>query len=104
MQLKFFSEKFQGLRYISPTKDTVVFTRIASANLNSKNINEYAGKYYSTEAEAKYVIAVKEGKLYLHQGLSVDRLLTPTYKDGFLAGGTICTLREIRKTGFRICV
>jgi CubicO group peptidase (beta-lactamase class C family) len=91
VRLEFFTEKFKGLRYIPPTKDTVIFKLIDTLALNSNNIDEYAGEYYSAEAEAKYIVTVKDGKLHLRQGLSVDKLLTPTYKDGFVAEGN-CSL------------
>jgi len=78
----------KGFLVINNVKDSVYFTKIDSARLDEKTLQEYTGEYYSEEAEAKFYVLVKNGKLVLLQKPKTEFLLTPTYKDGFegLAG------------------
>jgi hypothetical protein len=46
-------------------------------------LSEYAGEYYSDEAEAKLYVAIKNGKLVLQQKPRTEIQLSSTYKDGF---------------------
>ena len=46
-------------------------------------MNEYTGEYYSDEAEAKFYVIIKNGKLVIQQKPKAEFQLTPTYKDGF---------------------
>ena len=46
-------------------------------------MNEYTGEYYSDEAEAKFFVSVKNGRLIMLQKPKTEFQLTPTYKDGF---------------------
>ncbi len=70
------------LLFISPM-DTVDFVAVDSAKLDEKTLNEYAGEYYSEEAEARFYILIRDGKLIAHRDPTSDYPLTPTYKDGF---------------------
>jgi CubicO group peptidase (beta-lactamase class C family) len=63
--------------------DTIYFNAVDSAKLDEKSIQEYVGEYYSDEAEARYYILAKDGKLIAHRDPKSDYELTPTYKDGF---------------------
>ena len=63
--------------------DTIYFNAVDSARLDEKSLNEYAGEYYSEEAEARFYILVKDGKLIAHREPKTDYVLTPTYRDGF---------------------
>ncbi|MBC7934942.1 MAG: beta-lactamase family protein [Rhizobacter sp.] len=73
----------EGLLVINTVKDSVYFTKIDSAKLDEKTMQEYTGEYYSEEAEGKFQVLVKNGKLVLLQKPKTEIQLTPTYKDGF---------------------
>lgn len=68
--------------FITPV-DTTHFTAVDSAKLDEKTMNDYVGDYYSDEAEAKFSIRLKDGKLIAHREPKTDIVLSPTYKDGF---------------------
>lgn len=73
----------KGFLVINTVKDSIYFTKIDSAKLDEKTMQEYTGEYYSEEAEAKFHVLVKNGKLILLQKPKTEFQLTPTYKDGF---------------------
>jgi hypothetical protein len=70
---------------IFPTSK-VYYTATDSMTLDEKTMNEYAGEYYSEEAEVKYYVRIKDGKLIAHRDPITDIPFSPTYKDGFTAG------------------
>ncbi|HEV8273324.1 MAG TPA: serine hydrolase domain-containing protein, partial [Chitinophagaceae bacterium] len=73
----------KGFLFINGAKDSIYFTAVDSAKLDEKTMNEYTGEYYSDEAEAKFYVQVKNGKLAMLQKPKTEFQLTPTYKDGF---------------------
>ena len=73
----------KGFLFIGSTKDSIYFTAVDSAKLDEKAMNEYTGEYYSDEAEAKFYVSAKNGKLIMLQKPKTEFQLTPTYKDGF---------------------
>lgn len=84
-----------GFLLINGNKDSVYFSAVDSASLDNKAMNEYTGEYYSPEAEARYFVIIKDGKIILHQKPARDIQLRPTYKDGFEAGiGTVYFERD----------
>jgi hypothetical protein len=61
-------------------------------------MNEYTGEYYSDEAEARFYVQVKSGKLVLIQKPKTEFQLNPTYKDAFeTPPGTVYFEREKKK-------
>ena len=46
-------------------------------------MNEYVGEYYSEEAEARFFVTAKNGKLLIQQKPKTEFQLSPTYRDGF---------------------
>ena len=82
--------------FISPV-DTVYFDAVDSANLDEKSMKDYLGAYFSEEAEAKYFIRIKDGKLIAHLDPKTDYPLTPLYKDGFSAPGTTVFFERDKK-------
>ncbi|HVE61181.1 MAG TPA: serine hydrolase domain-containing protein [Chitinophagaceae bacterium] len=88
-----FSDKPRGFQLISAS-DTFNFVGVDSAQITDKNINDYAGIYYSEETESKTKLLVKDGKVMVEQrGNQVA--LTPVYKDGFsFPGGDIYFMRD----------
>jgi hypothetical protein len=73
----------KGFLFIGSEKDSIYFTAVDPAKLDEKAVNEYTGEYYSEEAEARFYISVKNGKLVMLQKPKTEFQLTPTYKDGF---------------------
>jgi len=73
----------KGFLFIGSAKDSISFTAVDSAKLDEKAMNEYTGEYYSDEAEAKFYVSVKNGRLLMLQKPKTEFQLTPTYKDGF---------------------
>ena len=61
-------------------------------------MKEYAGEYYSDEAEAKFYVIIKNGKLIIQQKPKAEFQLTPTYKDGFdTPAGIVYFERQMNK-------
>lgn len=73
----------KGFLFINALKDSIYFTAVDSAKLDEKAMKEYAGEYYSDEAEAKFYVIIKNGRLFIQQRPKAEFQLTPTYKDGF---------------------
>lgn len=95
-----------GLLFINGAKDSINFISVDSAKLDEKAMNEYVGEYYSDEAEAKFYVQVKNGKLVLIQKPKTEFQLTPTYKDGFeVPVGTVYFERDKKKiTSLKVSV
>jgi CubicO group peptidase (beta-lactamase class C family) len=90
--------KPKGFLFINGAKDSINFTKVEEAKLDEKMMNEYVGEYYSEEAEAKFYLVIKNGKLYIQQKPNNEFQLSPTYKDGFESpAGTIYFEREKEK-------
>ncbi|MBC7889308.1 MAG: beta-lactamase family protein [Ferruginibacter sp.] len=88
----------QRIWFITPAKDSTLFTRMDSANINAGNLEEYTGEYYSDETETKFAVQAKNGKLVLLQKPSNEFVLKPTYKDGFeSAAGPVWFERDKKK-------
>ncbi|HEX6848879.1 MAG TPA: serine hydrolase domain-containing protein [Chitinophagaceae bacterium] len=73
----------KGFLFINGAKDSINFIAVDSAKLNEKAMNEYTGEYYSDEAEARFYVQIKNGKIVLIQKPKRELQLNPTYKDGF---------------------
>jgi hypothetical protein len=73
----------KGFLFINGAKDSIYFTLAEESKPDEKVISEYAGDYYSEEAEAKFHVATKNGKLFIQQKPKSELTLSPTYKDGF---------------------
>jgi hypothetical protein len=72
-----------GFMFINGAKDSIYFTAVEPASTDGKVFNDYVGEYYSTEAEARFFVSVKDGKLFVQQKGKPEMQLQPTYKDGF---------------------
>lgn len=73
----------KGFLFINAAKDSIYFTAADSAKLDEKAMNEYTGEYYSEEAEAKFYVIIRNGRLIMQQKPKTEFQLSPTYKDGF---------------------
>lgn len=75
-----------GLRVLHPNGDAVPYGREEEAAPQTATLlAEYAGEYWSNEAEAASRIVVEDGKLVLKAGSDISAALTPLYADGFEA-------------------
>jgi hypothetical protein len=91
---------------ISPA-DTTLYIASDSAQTDVNSLQEYIGEYWSDEADAKFSLRIKDGKLIAHQDPSTNILLTPLYKDGFSSPGTIIYIERSKMnqvTGMKIFV
>jgi hypothetical protein len=95
-RLEFKDLKNPKVYYITPANDTTIYYRVDTSQVSEKNIREYAGSYYSDEAESKMKISAKESKLSIEQRGN-QFTLSPVYKDGFsLPGGDLYFERDKR--------
>ncbi|MEI9912814.1 MAG: hypothetical protein WDO71_26100 [Bacteroidota bacterium] len=88
--------KPRTVRLIS-SMDTTLYVAADSANTDEKSLQEYTGDYWSDEADAKFSVRLKDGKLIAHQDPKTDIILTPLYKDGFSAPGTTIFIERNKK-------
>ena len=87
--------KPKGFIFITAAKDSIYFTSVDEAKMDEKAMGEYVGEYYSEEAEAKFYVQEKNGRLIILQKPKTEIQLAPTYKDGFDSfAGTIYFERE----------
>ncbi|MFN8344591.1 MAG: serine hydrolase domain-containing protein [Spirosomataceae bacterium] len=95
-RLEFHSGKPTRLSLIT-AQDTTSFVAVADARSDEKVMAEYLGDYWSDEAEAKFSVRLKDGKLVLYRAPQSEFPLTPTYKDGFLAAPGILHFERDKK-------
>ncbi len=81
---------------ISPF-DTTVYIAADSAQTDEKSLQEYIGEYWSEEAEAKFIVKMKDGKLIAYRTPSSTITLTPLYKDGFSSSGNNIFIERNKK-------
>jgi len=97
----------KGLRRISASRDTALFTKATPAVADSVALLAYLGKYYSAEADATYELILKGGKLTMHMQPEDWYTLDPTYKDAFdFDQGNLYFTRNKKNavTGFMVSV
>jgi CubicO group peptidase (beta-lactamase class C family) len=71
------------LVFIYPRLDKMLYTAVDSASLTQRSLNEYAGQYYSEEAQIHFIIDVEGKSLVMKENSHTRDTLTATYKDGF---------------------
>ena len=69
--------------------DEVIYTRADSAVLTRGQLAEFAGSYRNDEVEATHYWRLEKDGLVLFAGERRLGALEPTYKDGFLSGGSV---------------
>ena len=87
--------------------DTTLYIATDSSKMDEKSLQEYVGEYWSEEAEAKFTVKLKEGKLIAYHIPTSTITLTPQYKDGFSSPGTNIFIERNKKgqvTGMKIYV
>ena len=89
-----FSDDAAVLRRISPDGDTTEYTRVPEWNPTAAELQEYAGRYTSEEADVSFTISVKDGRLVRTDRYGQTANLIPSYKDAFAQGGVVVTFRR----------
>ena len=85
----FFSAKPRTIHFVTAGGDTVLYTGVDTVQAGVAALQEYAGMYYSEEADAKMKLFVKDGKLVIKRR-EEETILNPVYKDGFsFPGGDV---------------
>src|SRR5690606_12509754 len=64
----------------------VIYKPVQSYQPAAKELSDFAGKYYSKEADAEIVIEVKNDKLRYSRNGYEWLLLTPSFQDGNIKG------------------
>lgn len=77
--------------------ETATFTRADSAALSPAALAEYAGDYRSDEVDAVHTWKVEKGQLVLYVNGRRLGVLEPTYRDGFVRGGTVIDVQRDTK-------
>ena len=97
-RILFLSSSPRTLCFITASGDTLLYNGVDSARLDEKATNQYAGGYFSEEADTKITVKIKEGKLAIYRSNGSETFINPVYKDGFyFPGGDIYFGRD--KTG-----
>mgnify|MGYP002779651517 FL=1 len=82
---------------VRTTGETVTYVRADSAALAPERLAEYAGVYESDEVEATHRWALEKGQLVLYANDRRLGVLEPTYRDGFVRGGTVIDVVRDRR-------
>lgn len=77
------------LELVYTSGDTLTFDRVAEASPTARELEAYAGTYWSEEVGAEYRLVVKDGALVLHRRRSEPIVLAPTHADAFVADGVL---------------
>ncbi len=86
-RILFLSSSPRTLHFIRAAGDTVLYNGVDSARQDGKTMNEYAGSYFSEEADTKITIKIKDGKLAIYRSNGSETFISPVYKDGFYFPG-----------------
>lgn len=89
-----FAQNATVLRLIGPDGDTAEYVRVAEWSPSVAELQEFAGRYSSDEAEVTFTIAVREGRLVRIDRYGQTANLIPSYKDAFAQGGVLVTFRR----------
>ena len=88
-ELQFDSQSNSGMRVTVTSTNSApqVFERFDAYKASAAELAQYAGTYESTELQAKYKFAVKDGKLTLARNWQEPTALEPSVRDEFRGGG-----------------
>src|SRR5262249_18014055 len=86
--LEFASQANAGMRmtFTVPDQAPQTFDRFVAPKLAADELAQYAGTYESSELQARYKFAVKDGKLTLAMNWADPGTLEPTARDEFHGG------------------
>jgi len=94
-RILFLSSSPRTLHFIRAAGDTLLYNGVDSARLDGKSMNEYAGSYFSEEADTKITIRIKDNKLAIYRSNGSETFISPVYKDGFyFPGGDLSFERD----------
>lgn len=92
------------LSILIPDRDSIHFSKAKTPVVDNAYLNQYAGKYYSAEANSTMTVYLKDDKLMVNLKPNSDFELTPTYKDAFNIPGLGANVVFIRNKGWAIKV
>lgn len=90
----------KGVLNILSSTDTVPYSKVAPPVVSDKYLNQYTGKYFSTETNSALIIFQKDGKLMMHLKPNNEFQLIPTYADAFTIsdfGGNLYFIKNKKK-------
>jgi Beta-lactamase class C and other penicillin binding proteins len=82
---------------VRTTAETVTYARADTAALAPAALAEYAGDYRSDDVGAVHTWKVEKGQLVLYANDRRLGTLEPTYRDGFVRGGTVIDVQRDTK-------
>ncbi len=77
------------LELINASGDTLSFERVPEASPSARDLEAYAGTYWSEEVGAEYHLRVQDGSLVVRRRRSEPIVLAPTYADAFSGDGVL---------------
>ena len=80
--------------FVRTAGDTVTFTRADTVAMTPAKMAEYAGSYRNDEVEATHVWRVQKDTLVLFINDRRMGVIDPTYKDGFIRGGSVIDVQR----------
>ena len=89
-----FADDGVTLRLIDAGGDTTRFARVAEWNPTPAELQQYAGRYASEEAETWFTISVESGRLMRTDRYGQSASLAPSYRDTFAQGGVVVTFHR----------
>ncbi len=94
-RIEFLSSNPRRLRFVNADGRVDNYYGVDSAITGVKNLQQYAGIYYSEETETTITAVIKRGQLLLVPKVGEEVLLVPLYKDGFsFLGGNVFFERD----------
>jgi CubicO group peptidase (beta-lactamase class C family) len=84
------------LELVHASGDTLILDRVQEASPTARELEAYAGTYWSEEVGSEYRLGVKDGALVLRRRRSEPVVLTPTYADAFSADGVLYRFTRTR--------
>ena len=83
----------------APNQPPATFVRFARAKPTARDMDAYAGAYYSDELDVRWTIATDSGRLVARIPGGDTLRLTPTVRDTFVGGGVVM---KFRRSGGRV--
>ncbi len=78
--------------------DTLSYIKVAAPDLTVKSLTALTGTYYSEEADATYLVEIKNNEIIIHNKPHPPYKLTPTFNDAFFSeDGNLFEFRRDKK-------
>jgi hypothetical protein len=93
-----------GVTSVSRPGDTIRFIKVNPYQPTLKDMDYYAGKYFSDETTSSMQIVIDKGKLMMKLGGDAVFELTPTFKDAFEVKKLGANLKFVRNSRAKIVI